>query len=182
MKYSHDVRPLTFLSDRPYGIVLDADYTAEHEHGLGGLHEALGCDGTVEGIGRYQASDDARTWIETRRAGRLRRHIAVTLTGCPRPSVAPALFYLDRNRSFTGWYSSDNFVVAGLDNDAVALIEFLGKRARERDLAVFTSNRDYWKALPVDGYPFARAGLVIIVPSITPGAVLRAIASAHSSD
>ena len=56
LRQSYRVHILKTADDTPYGIFAEADFCSEHERGLGDLHRFMGCEGAVEGVGRYVPS------------------------------------------------------------------------------------------------------------------------------
>ncbi|MNU27383.1 hypothetical protein D3C71_157710 [compost metagenome] len=167
-----------------YGIYSEADFCAEHEHGLGRLHRDMGCgDPVVEGIGRYQPSQEAvssgrfpvlgkdKFWYRDDK-GR-KKWVTRSFISSRKNERMPQDAYIPSSaQDATVFFSEYGFLVVSRSEEMDAFLEVLAERARECDIAVFMGGFG-------SGNPFNRGGLVIAIPSMVSDEDKETLRSSH---
>jgi hypothetical protein len=187
MRHSYRTHILKTESGTAYGIFSEADFCAEHEHGLGRLHRDMGCgDLSVEGIERYQPSQDVvsagrfpilgtgKFWCRDdngRKKWVTRRFISSRMNErMPQDAYIPSTA-----QHATVFFSEYAFMAVSRSEEMDAFLNVLAERARERDIAVFMGGTNG------NGNPFNRGGLVIAIPSLVSAEEKETLRSSHEN-
>jgi hypothetical protein len=167
-----------------YAVILGADYTSEHEHGIGDLLPIFGISDRADAVGvEARSMDLSKTHpdyvaffgyqkteeIEERSATRVTKHPKqVTRV---RAMLAADNLNLDfakrqlRRRykpheDFLAAWDAKSFILAGFTDRAKAFVTRLERAVKEGDLALWIGGRT--------GNPFSRGGIVLSIPSLVP--------------
>ncbi len=186
MRLSYRTHLLKTDSGIVYGIFSEADFCAEHEHGLGRLHRDMGCgDLEVEGIGRYQPSQEAvssgrfpvlgksKFWYRDDKHKKkwvTRRFLSSRLV----ERVPDGGYVPSSHQDATVSFSEYGFLVVSRSDEMDTFLEVLDARAKERDIAVFMGGFG-------SGNPFNRGGLVIAIPSMVSDEDKETLRSSHEN-
>jgi hypothetical protein len=187
MRLSYRTHLLKTDSDTAYGFYAEADFCAEHEHGLGRLYRDMGCaDSTVEGIGRYQPSEEVassgrfpvlstgRFWNRDDKGRKKTVTRALLASREVNPDYMPEGGYAPRGSSqATTWFSEHGFLVMAQDVETESLINSLHHHAGTRDIAVFMGGGGF--------NAFSRGGIVIVIPSLVPIEHLESLRASHAN-
>jgi hypothetical protein len=186
MRQSYRTHILKTETGAIYGIYAEADFCAEHEHGLGRLYRDMGCgDLAVEGIQRYQPSIEAvsscrfpavgtgKFWYRDDK-GKKKWVSRRFLASRPSEHMPQGGYFPASSGDPTVWFSEYGFHVMSRDKETDALLDILAERARERDIAVFMGGFG-------SGNPFNRGGLVIAIPSLVPDEQKETLRSSHEN-
>ena len=182
MKLSFDTQIILNAEGVAYGFTARADYTAEHEQGLGGIHNAMHCgDRDIDGIARYMPSSMAvsggrimtvserQSWKRVN--GRKKTFKSLALCGVDQEDLPDGGYSLDNGAKATTWFDNRNFAVASGSPEADDLISRIGESAKTGDVAVFMGGGS--------GNPFANGCLVVVIPSLCPPEALETMLEAH---
>jgi hypothetical protein len=186
MRQSYRTHVLKTENGTVYGIFSEADFCAEHEHGLVRLHRDMGCgDVGVEGIERYQPSVDAlssgrfpvlgkgKFWYRDDK-GKKKWGTRRFLASRPSEHMPQGGYFPASSGDPTVWFAEHGFLVMSRDKETDTFLEFLAERAKERDIAVFMGGIG-------NGNPFSRGGLVIAIPSLVPVEQKETLRSSHEN-
>jgi hypothetical protein len=187
MRLSYRTHILRLDDGRPYGLFAEADFCAEHEHGLSRLHQDMGCgDLAIEGIGRYQPSEAAVSsgkvpftgtasfWYRNEKGRKCQ--VKRRIFSSRKSSYLPEDGYLPPSSQHAVVSFSDHgFMVVSRTDELDAFLDLLEERAKERDIAVFMGGA------AGNGNPFNRGGLVIAIPSLVPEAEKETLRASHEN-
>ncbi len=186
MRQSYRTHLLKNDSGTVYGIYSEADFCAEHEHGLGRLYIDMGCgDQTIEGIGRYQPSQEAvssgrfpvlgkgKFWYRDDK-GKKKWVTRRFLGSRPSEHMPQGGYFPASSGDPTVWFAEYGFLIMSRDKETDTFLELLADHAKERDIAVFMGGLG-------SGNPFNRGGLVIAIPSLVPNEQKETLRSSHEN-
>lgn len=151
-----------------YGIVLGADYVGQHECGIGHLQRLFGMEGGLSGFTGHGATYDAsdRVALQTisprRHVGRRKiEERALSLsTGRRDPEwLADILRRYEEDPIVAAWDDGD-FAIAAYGDEAEETVRLIHEGIQTIDVAMWIGG--------TGGNPFARGGLAIARPSLTP--------------
>lgn len=168
------------------GIYSEADFCAEHEHGLGPLYRDMGCgDVAIEGIERYTPSATAiekgrfpvlgksKFWFRDDK-GKKKWVTRATFASCAIEHMPSGGYIPSSSAEATVSFSDRGFLVVSRSDEMDAFLKILAERAKERDIAVFMGGLG-------SGNPFNRGGLVIAIPSLVSDEDKETLRSSHEN-
>jgi hypothetical protein len=187
MRQSYRTHLLKTDSGTVYGIYSEADFCAEHEHGLDRLYRDMGCgDLAVEGIERYQPSQNVvssgrfpilgkgKFWYRDDKGKK--KWVTRRFLSSRENSMMPQDGYIPSSaQDATVFFSEYAFMVVSRCDEMDTFLEILAERAKECDIAVFMGGAGG------NGNPFNRGGLVIVVPSLVPAEEKETLRSSHEN-
>lgn len=173
-----------------YGVLLAADYTAEHEYGLREIRMHLGL--TTEPkcfddrcisepfvseyfkIGTEEKKIRKKMWLDDHPRGKTVVSDTFTLT-LGDHAISSADFYCIRYREveISGAWSWSNFIVRGHGKEAMAVVKMLAEGLETGDFGI-------WVGGGSDN-PFNRGGLCLVRPSLVPQS-LKDLMNARDAD
>lgn len=158
MKRSHRIHLLDDAAGKPFGIHMEADYTAEHQQGIKRL---------LDSLDEFKALEARRTFviepwpIKRRLNERMAKSRSVGLFGV-REDCSPETpyFVLADDNPLAGEYGPDNFFVVAKDDKGRKCLEAMAEDATRGDITVYSGRACMrW---------FGRGGLTIFAPSRAP--------------
>jgi hypothetical protein len=167
-----------------YGFFAEADFCAEHEHGLGGIYAKMGCGNPeVEGIERYQPSETAveRDFLYFGKAkfwyrddnGRKKWKTCHVLSSKQDPHLPEGGYLHSTEAGVTVSFNENNFLAISTSDEMDAFLVKLAEHGRKGDIAVFMGGGG--------NNPFGRGGIVIAIPSLTPSEQKETLRKAHEN-
>jgi len=170
-----------------YAVHLKADFVAEHEQGIGGLHHWIGAvDESIDGIGRYSMKKDDRTLSRAEKLTSLfTKTIRITLPdGKPlsRKLVGLRFGSEDEAGKPSSWLirSPDVELSGAWDNRSFEIIGYTPEATQfimELHSAILSG--DFSLHIGRTGNPFDNGGLNISIASRIPEEQLLAVKEAH---
>jgi hypothetical protein len=185
MRLSYRTHILKTVSDTAYGFYAEADFCAEHEHGLSRLYRDMACgDPAVEGIERYQPSQEAvfsgrfpvlgkgKFWYRDEK-GKKKNVTRRFLTSRPSEHMPQDGYFPASSGDATVWFAEYGFLIMSRNEETDVILEFLADRAKDRDIAVFMGGGG--------ANPFGRGGIVIVVPSLVSAEEKETLRKSHEN-
>lgn len=156
---------------RIYGVVLGADFTAEHEWGVKRLKRDFGIPG-----GRIRFAEMVSTRIpehqhfdavhvETDHSARKAvktdtRSACVWTDSCDGETVRRLARRFSSDQEIAGAWDEGAFAIRGYGNEGIAVVDLIREGIEARDISLWIGGGA--------GNPFARGGLVIVRHSLVP--------------
>lgn len=155
--------------EKPYGILLNADYVAEHEYGISGINHLFGLPNTADSFNDVKitrnGSHPPRLFelVDTSiRPTRGRRKPVESMGLGTRDFCEWELSLTTRystDELLTAAFDSEEFIVRGFGSEGVAIVQTLADGFAGGDIAIWMSG---------SSNPFGRGGLVIARYSMVP--------------
>lgn len=149
-----------------YGAFLAADYTAEHESGIAGIHGSLGMKAGDSDFSGFIASGnissqfhllDIKSRIRQGKKTIAKNGIALSMQNDPQIET---LLYNHEDHPLVGAWDDRSFAIGGYGKEGEDLIHILHEGIKLGDLAIWLGGNG--------DNPFGRNGLAIARPSLTP--------------